>query len=152
MERKIKRGDIYYANLNPVIGSEQGGTRPVLIISNDVGNKHSPTVIVAPITSRIHTKAKLPTHTLINDFEGLDKNSIILFEQIRTIDKQRLRKYVGIRNWTEKPLTVINATKKLRSSAQLSDINTTEYRRCIWPLRLIFMKTTVTSQRGRGLS
>ena len=81
MERKIKRGDIYYANLNPVIGSEQGGTRPVLIISNDVGNKHSPTVIVVPITSRIHTKAKLPTHTLINDFEGLDKNSIILLEQ-----------------------------------------------------------------------
>lgn len=69
MERKIKRGDIYYANLNPVIGSEQGGTRPVLIISNDVGNKHSPTVIVAPITSRIHTKAKLPTHTLINDLK-----------------------------------------------------------------------------------
>ena len=65
MERKIKRGDIYYANLNPVIGSEQGGRRPVLIISNDVGNKHSPTVIVAPITSRINTKAKLPTHTLI---------------------------------------------------------------------------------------
>ena len=90
MERKIKRGDIYYANLNPVIGSEQGGTRPVLIISNDVGNKHSPTVIVAPITSRIHAKAKLPTHTLINDFEGLDKNSIILLEQVRTIDKQRL--------------------------------------------------------------
>ena len=92
MERKIKRGDIYYANLNPVIGSEQGGTRPVLIISNDVGNKHSPTVIVAPITSRIHTKAKLPTHT----FEGLDKNSIILLEQIRTIDKQRLKQYLGM--------------------------------------------------------
>ena len=89
MERKFKRGDIYYANLNPVIGSEQGGTRPVLIISNDVGNKHSPTVIVAPITSRIHTKAKLPTHTLINDFEGLDKNSIILLEQ-------RLRQYLGM--------------------------------------------------------
>lgn len=96
MERKFKRGDIYYANLNPVIGSEQGGTRPVLIISNDVGNKHSPTVIVAPITSRIHTKAKLPTHTLINDFEGLDKNSIILLEQVRTIDKQRLRQYLGM--------------------------------------------------------
>ena len=95
MERKIKRGDIYYANLNPVIGSEQGGRRPVLIISNDVGNKHSPTVIVAPITSRIHTKAKLPTHTSINDFEGLDKNSIILLEQIRTIDKQRLQGYLG---------------------------------------------------------
>lgn len=95
MERIIKRGDIYYAELNPVIGSEQGGTRPVLIISNDIGNKHSPTVIVAPITSRVHTKAKLPTHTLIKDFEGLDKNSIILLEQIRTIDKQRLREYLG---------------------------------------------------------
>ena len=96
MERKIKRGDIYYANLNPVIGSEQGGRRPVLIISNDVGNKHSPTVIVAPITSRINTKAKLPTHTLINNFEGLDKNSIILLEQVRTIDKQRLEQYLGM--------------------------------------------------------
>ena len=95
MERIIKRGDIYYAELNPVIGSEQGGTRPVLIISNDIGNKHSPTVIIAPITSRVHTKAKLPTHTLIKDFDGLDKNSIILFEQIRTIDKQRLREYLG---------------------------------------------------------
>ena len=65
------------------------------IISNDIGNKHSPTVIIAPITSRVHTKAKLPTHTLIKDFDGLDKNSIILFEQIRTIDKQRLREYLG---------------------------------------------------------
>ena len=62
MERKFKRGDIYYANLNPVIGSEQGGIRPVLIISNNTGNRHSPTVIIAPITSRTHTKAKLPTH------------------------------------------------------------------------------------------
>lgn len=96
MKLTIKRGDIYYAELNPVIGSEQGGTRPVLIISNDIGNKHSPTVIIAPITSRVHTKAKLPTHTLIKDFDGLDKNSIILFEQIRTIDKQRLRKYIGM--------------------------------------------------------
>ena len=97
MELTIKRGDIYYAELNPVIGSEQGGTRPVLIISNDIGNKHSPTVIIAPITSRIHTKAKIPTHTLIKDFDGLDKNSIILFEQIRTIDKQRLREYLETR-------------------------------------------------------
>ena len=95
MELTIKRGDIYYAELNPVIGSEQGGTRPVLIISNDIGNKHSPTVIIAPITSRVHTKAKIPTHTLIKDFDGLDKNSIILFEQIRTIDKQRLQGYLG---------------------------------------------------------
>ena len=96
MERKIKRGDIYYANLNPVIGSEQGGTRPVLIISNDIGNRHSPTVIVAAITSRVHTKAKLPTHTAIRDFEGLNKDSIILLEQIRTIDKKRLQEYIGM--------------------------------------------------------
>ncbi len=94
-ERKIRRGDIYYADLNPVISSEQGGRRPVLIISNDTGNRHSPTVIIAAITSRVHTKAKLPTHTAVNDFEGLDKDSIILLEQIRTIDKQRLREYLG---------------------------------------------------------
>ncbi|MCH5315097.1 MAG: type II toxin-antitoxin system PemK/MazF family toxin, partial [Eubacterium sp.] len=76
--------------------SEQGGTRPVLIISNDIGNRYSPTVIVAAITSRVHTKAKLPTHTVVRDFEGLDKESIILAEQIRTIDKQRLHKYIGM--------------------------------------------------------
>ena len=96
MEKTIKRGDIYYAELNPVIGSEQGGTRPVLVISNDIGNRHSPTVIIAAITSRVHTKAKLPTHTAVTDFEGLDKDSIILLEQIRTIDKKRLQQYVGI--------------------------------------------------------
>jgi len=95
MERKIKRGDIYYANLNPVIGSEQGGMRPVLIISNDIGNKHSPTVIIAAITSRTRTEAKLPTHISVKDFESLDKDSIILLEQIRTVDKQRLQDYVG---------------------------------------------------------
>lgn len=93
MEKNIKRGDIFYAELNPVIGSEQGGTRPVLIISNDTGNRYSPTVIVAAITSRVQTKAKLPTHTEVNDFEGLDKNSVVLLEQIRTIDKQRLKQY-----------------------------------------------------------
>ena len=73
MDRIIKRGDIYYANLNPVIGSEQGGTRPVLIISNDTGNKHSPTVIVAAITGQIGTKKKLPTHTIVHNVNGLDK-------------------------------------------------------------------------------
>ena len=101
MERKIKRGDIYYANLNPVIGSEQGGTRPILIISNDIGNRHSPTVIVAAITSRVHTKAKLPNHTAIRDFEGLNKDSIILLEQIRTIDKKRLQEYIGMLSESE---------------------------------------------------
>lgn len=101
MEKTIKRGDIYYAELNPVRGSEQGGTRPVLIISNDIGNRHSPTVIVAAITSRVHTKAKLPTHTAIRDFEGLNKDSIILLEQIRTIDKKRLQEYIGMLSESE---------------------------------------------------
>lgn len=96
MEKNIKRGDIFYAELNPVIGSEQGGTRPVLIISNDTGNRYSPTVIVAAITSRVQTKAKLPTHAEVNDFEGLDTNSVVLLEQIRTIDKQRLKQYMGM--------------------------------------------------------
>ena len=89
MERTIRRGDIYYAELNPVVGSEQGGTRPVLIISNNMGNRHSPTVIIAAITSRVQTKSKLPTHTAVNDFEGLDKDSVVLLEQIRTVDKKR---------------------------------------------------------------
>ena len=95
-ERKIRRGDIYYADLNPVIGSEQGGRRPVLIISNDTGNRHSPTVIIAAITGLEHTKAKLPTHTIVMDIKGLEKNSIVLLEQIRTIDKQRLKQYMGM--------------------------------------------------------
>ena len=95
MDRTIKRGDIFYVELNPVVGSEQGGTRPVLIISNDIGNSHSPTVIIAAITGRTQTKAKLPTHTEVKDVEGLDRDSIILLEQIRTIDKQRLKNHMG---------------------------------------------------------
>lgn len=91
----IKRGDIYYADLSPVIGSEQGGVRPVLIVQNDIGNKYSPTVIAAAITSQIN-KAKLPTHIEINAQEyGLQKDSVILLEQIRTIDKKRLREKNG---------------------------------------------------------
>ena len=90
----IRRGDIYYADLRPVVGSEQGGVRPVLIIQNDVGNKHSPTVICAAITSRMN-KAKLPTHV---EFSARDcdmmKDSVILLEQLRTIDKQRLREKI----------------------------------------------------------
>ena len=91
MDRTIKRGDVFYAELNPVVGSEQGGTRPVLIISNDIGNSHSPTVIIAAITGRTQTKAKLPTHTEVKDVEGLDRDSIILLEQIRTIDSKGLK-------------------------------------------------------------
>ena len=91
----VKRGDIYYADLSPVIGSEQGGVRPVLIIQNDVGNKYSPTVIAAAITSKIN-KAKMPTHIELCAKEyGLNKDSVILLEQIRTIDKKRLREKIG---------------------------------------------------------
>ena len=91
----IKRGEIYYADLSPVVGSEQGGVRPVLIVQNDVGNKYSPTVIVAAITSQCG-KNKLPTHIEIEaDAEGLKSNSVILTEQIRTIDKSRLKEKIG---------------------------------------------------------
>lgn len=91
----IKRGDMYYADLSPVVGSEQGGVRPVLIVQNDIGNKYSPTVIAAAITSQIN-KAKLPTHIEISAQEyGLQKDSVILLEQIRTIDKKRLREKIG---------------------------------------------------------
>ena len=91
----IKRGEIYYADLSPVVGSEQGGVRPILIVQNDTGNKYSPTVIAAAITSQIN-KAKLPTHIELNANEfGLQKNSVILLEQIRTLDKRRLKERVG---------------------------------------------------------
>ena len=90
----IRRGDIYYADLRPVVGSEQGGVRPVLIIQNDVGNKHSPTVICAAITSKMN-KAKLPTHVELNTRRcDMVKDSVILLEQLRTIDKQRLRERI----------------------------------------------------------
>ena len=91
----VKRGDIFYADLSPVVGSEQGGIRPVLVIQNDVGNKYSPTVIVAAITSQIN-KAKLPTHVEISsEAYGLNKDSVVLLEQIRTLDKRRLKEKIG---------------------------------------------------------
>jgi len=90
----IRRGDVFYADLSPVIGSEQGGVRPVLILQNDVGNKYSPTVIVSAITSQIE-KAKLPIHVELNgETYGLERDSVILLEQVRTIDKRRLRERV----------------------------------------------------------
>ncbi|MCD7741559.1 MAG: type II toxin-antitoxin system PemK/MazF family toxin [Ruminococcus sp.] len=91
----VHRGEIYYADLSPVVGSEQGGIRPVLIVQNDVGNRHSPTVIAAAITSR-HDKANLPTHISVGGSDcGLAKDSIILLEQIRTLDKRRLKERMG---------------------------------------------------------
>ena len=90
----IKRGDIYYADLSPVVGSEQGGLRPVLIVQNDMGNRYSPTVIAAAITSKVD-KGRLPTHINIEETCGLQKRSMILLEQVRTLDKARLREKMG---------------------------------------------------------
>ena len=90
----VKRGDIYYADLSPVVGSEQGGVRPILIVHNDVGNKYSPTVIAAAITSQ-QDKSNLPTHIYLNAGSGLQKDSIVLLEQVRTIDKARLKEKMG---------------------------------------------------------
>ena len=94
MENQIKRGELYYADLNPVIGSEQGNNRPVLIVQNDKGNKYSPTVIVTPITGKLN-KNPLHTHVPISRKCGLDKDSLVLTEQIRAIDRTRLGSYIG---------------------------------------------------------
>ena len=95
MDSTVKRGDIFYADLSPVVGSEQGGVRPVLIVQNETGNRHSPTVIAAAITSQTG-KARLPTHiNIVGSSVGLSKDSVILLEQIRTIDKRRLREHMG---------------------------------------------------------
>ena len=100
MDQQVKRGEIYYADLSPVIGSEQGGVRPVLIIQNDVGNKYSPTVIAAAITSQ-RDKTKLPTHISVDAVGcGLAKDSIVLLEQVRTIDKKRpVPFWYGVKNF-----------------------------------------------------
>ncbi|MGN0526875.1 MAG: type II toxin-antitoxin system PemK/MazF family toxin [Acutalibacteraceae bacterium] len=114
----IKRGDIFYADLSPVVGSEQGGVRPVLIVQNNVGNKYSPTVIAAAITSQ-QFKSKLPTHINVEaDVCGLSKDSVVLLEQIRTLDKQRLKEKMG--NLPESDMNKINDA--LSVSMGLSDI------------------------------
>lgn len=92
-KRIIRRGDIFYADLSPVVGCEQGGIRPVLVIQNDIGNRYSPTVIVVAITSK--SKKELPTHVELGCMEALQKNSVVLLEQIRTIDRTRLLEYIG---------------------------------------------------------
>ena len=94
MRKAIRRGDLFYADLNPVVGSEQGGIRPVLVIQNDVGNHFSPTVVAAAITSR-NAKNSLPTHILLENVPGLAPTSLLLLEQLRTIDRKRLRGYIG---------------------------------------------------------
>lgn len=94
MRKAIRRGDLFYADLNPVVGSEQGGIRPVLVVQNDVGNHFSPTVVAAAITSR-KAKNSLPTHILLENVPGLAPTSLLLLEQLRTIDRKRLRGYIG---------------------------------------------------------
>lgn len=115
----VRRGDIFYANLNPVIGSEQGGLRPVLILQNDIGNTYSPTTIVAAITSRIK-RAKLPTHIeLKSNRYQLEKDSVILLEQLRTIDKQRLKERIG--HLDEEVMAKVNIA--LEISLSLRELN-----------------------------
>ena len=112
----VKRGDIFYADLSPVVGSEQGGIRPVIIIQNDIGNRYSPTVIVAAITSQIN-KAKLPTHVEISSEEyGLNRDSVVLLEQIRTLDKKRLKEKIG--HMTEDDMKKVNKSLLIRLNIQ----------------------------------
>ena len=108
-DRNVRRGDIYHADLDPVFGSEQGGYRPVLVIQNNIGNQYSPTVIVAAITSK--EKMKLPTHIAVPEMEGLEKDSVVLLEQLRTLDKRRLENYVCTLDRTE--MEKINKAKPL---------------------------------------
>ena len=116
-EQVMKRGEIYHADLNPVFGSEQGGYRPVLIIQNNRGNQHSPTVIVAAITSQPQTK--LPTHVPINGIRGLEKEAFVLLEQIRTVDKRRLDDYVGRLNRDQ----MNRVEKALRTSMEIKKLD-----------------------------
>ena len=95
MNKEIQRGDLYYAELDPVVGSEQAGTRPVLVVSNDIGNQYSPVIVIVPITSRRIGKKQLPTHVEVKIPELLKNDSTALTEQIRTIDKLRLKEYIG---------------------------------------------------------
>ena len=115
----VKRGDIYYADLSPVVGSEQGGIRPVLIVQNDIGNRYSPTVIAAAITSQ-REKAKLPTHIEVRGEScGLAKNSVVLLEQIRTIDKRRLKEHMGTLD--DNSMNLINRALSISFGLGVSD-------------------------------
>ena len=124
-EREIKRGDIYHADLNPIFGSEQGGYRPVLIIQNNIGNKYSPTVIVAAITSQL--KTKLPTHVPLQGIDGVEKHSVVLLEQVRTIDTRRLDDYVG----TLDRETMKRIDKALRSSTGVPKVEEKPLELCL---------------------
>ncbi|MBR5516798.1 MAG: type II toxin-antitoxin system PemK/MazF family toxin [Firmicutes bacterium] len=115
----VKKGDLFFADLSPVVGSEQGGVRPVLVVQNDVGNKYSPTIIVAAVTSQTG-KAKLPTHVQLDATQGgLSKDSVVLLEQLRTIDKQRLKERIGALNENQIP----DVEKALSVSLGIANLN-----------------------------
>ena len=118
---QYSRGDIYYANMEPHVGSEQGGERPVVVLQNDTGNKHSPTLIIATITSRVNKKRHLPTHVLLNHNPGLKVPSIVQLEQIFTIDKRRVQRFVGIASAEE--MDQIEAALKISLGMNLSSNN-----------------------------
>lgn len=120
--KPCKRGHLYYANLDPTVGSEQAGYRPVLIIQNNTGNRHSPTVIVASVTSKGKLKANLPTHCYINRIGSCKQPSVVMLEQIRTIDKSRLENYIGKVNKD----TMRKIDQALAVSVGLTDIYSTE--------------------------
>ena len=118
---RYSRGDIYYANMEPNVGSEQGGERPVVVLQNDAGNKHSPTLIIATLTSRVDKKRHLPTHVLVDHNPGLKVPSIVQLEQIFTIDKRRLQRFVG--NASAEEMDQIEAALKISLGMNLSSNN-----------------------------
>lgn len=122
MKREIKRGEIYFVNLDPVVGSEQGGTRPVLIIQNNVGNKFSSTTIIAAAITSKTAKSSLPTHITLKNVAGLDRDSLLLLEQVKTIDRSRIKGYIG----TLDDKTMENVNKALCISLGLRYIEPNE--------------------------
>ena len=125
----ISKGDIYYASLNPIVGSEQNGTRPVVIIQNDIGNKYSPTVLVAPLTNKVKSKRNLPTHVLI-DSNHIKRNSIVLLEQIRVLDKSRLISYLDSLSETEIKKLDVGIIKSFNITKTCFDVKKYNFNEC----------------------
>ena len=125
----INKGDIYYASLDPIVGSEQNGTRPVVIIQNDIGNKYSPTVLVAPLTSKVKSKRNLPTHVLI-DSNHIKRNSIVLLEQIRVLDKSRLISYLDSLSETETKKLDVGIIKSFNITKTCFDVKKYNFNEC----------------------
>lgn len=125
----INKGDIYYASLDPIVGSEQNGTRPVVIIQNDIGNKYSPTVLVAPLTSKVKSKRNLPTYVLI-DSNHIKRNSIVLLEQIKVLDKSRLISYLDSLSETEIKKLDVGIIKSFNITKTCFDVKKYNFNEC----------------------